>query len=124
MEKRIEVKEAFLSVDKDNDCRITFAQMKKLFATLYLKKGHYSSFSALRHFWAIKIDFITFLDFLEKCQLLYLLDKLNEGSEEELDEETKKQLFQGSDQIWFRLLFYKTKNYFLMNSKTQNFRNY
>ena len=124
MEKRIEVKEAFLSVDKDNDCRITFAQMKKLFATLYLKKGHYSSFSALRHFWAIKIDFMTFLDFLEKCQLLYLLDKLNEGSEEELDEETKKQLFQGSDQIWFRLLFYKTKNYFLMNSKTQNFRNY
>jgi hypothetical protein len=44
MEKRIEVKEAFLSVDKDNDCRITFAQMKKLFATLYLKKGHHSSF--------------------------------------------------------------------------------
>ena len=83
---------------KDNDCRITFAQMKKLFATLYLKKGHYSSFSALRHFWAIKIDFMTFLDFLEKCQLLYLLDKLNESSEEELDEETKKQLFQGSDQ--------------------------
>ena len=101
-----------LKTTKDNDCRITFAQMKKLFATLYLKKGHYSSFSALRHFWAIKIDFMTFLDFLEKCQLLYLLDKLNEGSEEELDEETKKQLFQGSDQIWFRLLFYMTKNYF------------
>ena len=112
MEKRIEVKEAFLSVDKDNDCRITFAQMKKLFATLYLKKGHHSSFSALRHFWAIKIDFMTFLDFLEKCQLLYLLDKLNEGSDEELDEETKKQLFQGSDQIWFKLLFYKTEIFF------------
>ena len=42
---------------------------------------------------------MTFLDFLEKCQLLYLLDKLNEDSEEELFEETKKQLFQGSDQI-------------------------
>ena len=106
---------------KDNDCRITFAQMKKLFATLYLKKGHHSSFSALRHFWAIKIDFMTFLDFLEKCQLLYLLDKLNEGSDEELDEETKKQLFQGSDQIWFRLLFYKTENNFVIDRKFKTY---
>jgi hypothetical protein len=115
---------SFMDVPKDNDCRITFAQMKKLFATLYLKKGHHSSFSALRHFWAIKIDFMTFLDFLEKCQILYLLDKLNDGSDDELDEETKKQLFQGSDKIWFRLLFYKTKKYFLMISKMHNFRNY
>ena len=106
---------------KDNDCRITFAQMKKLFATLYLKKGHHSSFSALRHFWAIKIDFMTFLDFLEKCQLLYLLDKLNEGSDEELDEETKKQLFQGSDQIWFGLLFYKTENNFVIDRKFKTY---
>jgi hypothetical protein len=48
---------------------------------------------------------MTFLDFLEKCQLLYLLDKLNEGSEEELDEETKKQLFQGSDSFLKTLIF-------------------
>ena len=62
---------------------------------------------------------MTFLDFLEKCQLLYLLDKLNEGSDEELDEETKKQLFQGSDQIWLRLLFFINENNFLTNSKIQ-----
>ena len=103
-EERQKIKEAFLSVDKDNDCRITFAQMKKLFQNLYLKDGHQSSFSALKHFWAIKIDFMTFLDFLEKYHLLQLLDKLNEAKEEELDEYTRKQLFQGSDSFLFIML--------------------
>ena len=84
-------------MDKDNDCRITFAQMFKIFQNVYLKKGHHSSFLALKQFWAIKIDFLTFLDFLERYQLLMLLDKLNKANDDEIDEETKKQLFQGSD---------------------------
>lgn len=85
--------------------------MKRLFEKFYLKDGHQSSFLVLKIFWDIKIDFITFLDFLDKYHLLQLLDKLNEDREEEVDDHTKKQLFQGSDLLLCHVKSQFSKDY-------------
>jgi len=81
------LKEIFLSVDKDDDCKITLKQLSKVIMKLYGinydADKQYSSLIGL-----IKIDFWAFLAFHEKYKLRRLLN-----IDGKPDMETKKEIW-------------------------------